>query len=133
MPKERSLAANQEKTCYKEINKTAKALQNSSTQYSCRRSYRFIKARSNCSAPDLKPALQLQSFLVNSWNNQSKDNCSQLRPPPIPYLFRCWGRCHHYNLLQSSCASALALCSLDIGRNRSCHFINTCENYEQMQ
>ena len=62
-------------------------------EYFCRQSYCFIKIGSNCSVPDLKPALLLPSKLVNSCNNQSKEapDCSKPRSPPISYLFRCWG------------------------------------------
>ena len=71
------------------IKDTTKFIDIYQLKYSCRQSYSFIKAGSNCSAPDLKPALLLLSSLEDSWTNQSEGDCFQ---PLIPYLYRRWSR-----------------------------------------
>ena len=79
MVRREGLEANQEKAYKNEIDKTtAKAMRNSLKSIDMRQSYSFIKAGTDCSPPDLKPALLLLSKLVDSWNNQGEDmpDCS---------------------------------------------------------
>jgi len=77
-------------------------------KYSCRHSYCFFKAGSNCSLPETLLLLSSLSKLVVSWNNQ-RDNWFWPCPPHIPYFSDAGNT---YSSLQHSCALVLALCSL---------------------
>ena len=75
-------------------------------------SYHFIKAKSNCSVPDLKPHSAATVKLVDFWNDQSKDDNW-----PHPCQFHAFlddgadiATIIHYKVAQ--CTLTVALCSL---------------------